>query len=63
VSAWIGQQFVVGLRTAFFRHLQGLSLDFFERKRLGDLLARLTGDIASIETFVLSGPVDALAYN
>jgi ATP-binding cassette, subfamily B, bacterial len=63
LSAWIGQQFVVGLRTSFFRHLQGLSLEFFERKRLGDVLTRLTGDIASIETFVLSGLVDALSYS
>jgi ATP-binding cassette, subfamily B, bacterial len=62
LSTWIGQQFVVRLRTAFFRHLQGLSLEFFERKRLGDVLARLTSDIASIETFVLSGVVDALSY-
>ena len=62
LSTWIGQQFVVGLRTAFFRHLQGLSLEFFERKRLGDVLARLTGDVAAIETFVLSGVVDALSY-
>src|SRR5690348_12782699 len=44
LSAWIGQQFVVALRTAFFRHLQSLSLDFFERKRLGDVLSRLTTD-------------------
>ena len=63
LSAWVGQQFVVGLRTSFFRHLQGLSLEFFERKRLGDVLARLTSDIASIETFVLSGLVDALSYS
>jgi len=63
LSAWVGQRFLVGLRTAYFRHLQGLSLDFFERKRLGDVLARLTTDIAAIESFVLSGVVDALAYS
>jgi ATP-binding cassette, subfamily B, bacterial len=63
LSAWVGQRFLVGLRTAFFRHLQGLSLEFFERRRLGDVLARLTTDIAAIESFVLSGVVDALAYS
>ncbi|MDQ6670632.1 MAG: ABC transporter transmembrane domain-containing protein, partial [Chloroflexota bacterium] len=62
LSAWVGQLFLVSLRTAFFRHLQGLSLEFFERRRLGDVLARLTSDIAAIEGFVLSGAVDALAY-
>ena len=50
------------MRTAFFRHLQGLSLGFFERRRLGDVISRLTGDIAAIESFVLSGVTDAISY-
>ncbi len=55
LANWIGERFLLDLRTRFFAHLQGLSLDFFDRRRLGDLISRLTGDIASIETFVLSG--------
>jgi ABC-type multidrug transport system fused ATPase/permease subunit len=61
VSTWIGERFLLELRTSFFRHLQRLSLDFFERRRLGDVLARLTGDVSSIENFVLSGVADASA--
>jgi ABC-type multidrug transport system fused ATPase/permease subunit len=61
-STWIGERFVLSLRTSLFRHLQGLSLDFFERRRLGDLLSRLTGDVSSIENFVLSGVADAVSY-
>ncbi|HJZ60995.1 MAG TPA: ABC transporter ATP-binding protein [Miltoncostaeaceae bacterium] len=60
-STWVGERFLLGLRTRVFRHVQGLSLDFFERRRLGDTLARLTGDVAAIESFVLSGLVDALS--
>jgi ATP-binding cassette, subfamily B, bacterial len=63
LSTWVGERFLLSLRTSFFRHLQGLSLDFFERRRLGDTLSRLTGDIASIENFVLSGVADALAFS
>jgi ABC-type multidrug transport system fused ATPase/permease subunit len=62
ISTWVGERFLLSLRTGFFRHVQNLSLDFFDRRRLGDLIARLTGDIASIETFVLSGVADALSY-
>ncbi len=62
LSAWIGESFLLSLRTSLFRHVQGLSLDFFDRRRLGDVLARLTGDVASIETFVLSGVARALSY-
>jgi ATP-binding cassette, subfamily B, bacterial len=62
LADWIGERFLLDLRTRFFAHLQGLSLDFFDRRRLGDLISRLTGDIASIEAFVLSGVTDALSY-
>ena len=62
VSTWVGERFLLGLRTDFFRHVQNLSLDFFERSRLGDVLSRLTTDIAAIENFVLSGVADALSY-
>ena len=62
LATWIGERFLLDLRTSFFAHLQRLSLDFFDRRRLGDLISRLTGDIASIEAFVLSGVTDALSY-
>jgi ATP-binding cassette, subfamily B, bacterial len=62
LSTWIGERFLLDLRTTVFRHLQGLSLGFFERRRIGDLLARLTGDVAAIEGLVLSGVADALSY-
>ena len=62
LANWIGERFLLDLRTRFFAHLQGLSLDFFDRRRLGDLISRLTGDIASIEAFVLSGVTDAISY-
>jgi ATP-binding cassette subfamily B protein len=62
LASWIGERFLLSLRTRFFAHLQGLSLDFFDRRRLGDLISRLTGDIASIEAFVLTGVTDALSY-
>jgi ATP-binding cassette, subfamily B, bacterial len=62
ISTWVGERFLLSLRTQFFRHVQSLSLDFFDRRRLGDLISRLTGDIASIETFVLSGVADAISY-
>jgi ATP-binding cassette subfamily B protein len=63
LSTWIGERFLLSLRTRVFRHVQTLSLDFFERRRLGDVLARLTGDVASIENFVLSGVADAVAHS
>ena len=62
LSVWVGERFLTDLRTTVFRHMQGLSLDFFDRQRLGDILSRLTGDIAAIEAVVLSGVTRALSY-
>ncbi|MEV4743119.1 ABC transporter ATP-binding protein [Streptomyces sp. NPDC049555] len=61
-STWVGERFLMTLRADLFRHLQGLSLGFFERRRLGDVLARLTGDVEAVETFLLSGIVSAIAH-
>src|SRR5919197_1569267 len=58
---WMGERFALDLRTRLFGHLQTLSVGFFERRRLGDVLARLTGDIQAIETVVLSGVAAVLS--
>src|SRR4051794_22674763 len=62
LSTWGSERFLLDLRTRFYAHLQRLPLDFFEGRRLGDVLSRLTGDIQAIESFVLSGVADALSY-
>ncbi|WP_340373867.1 ABC transporter ATP-binding protein [Streptomyces sp. SS7] len=61
-SVWVGERFLLALRADVFRHVQGLSLGFFERRRLGDVLARVTGDVDAVETFLLSGVAQALWY-
>jgi ATP-binding cassette, subfamily B, bacterial len=61
LTTWVGERFLLSLRTNLFRHLQGLSLDFFERRQLGDMLSRLTSDTNAIESLVLSGVSDALS--
>ena len=55
--AWTsaGERFLLDLRGAFFSHVQKLSLDTLDRRRLGDLIARISGDVQAIEGFVLGG--------
>ncbi|MDQ2709314.1 MAG: ATP-binding cassette domain-containing protein [Actinomycetota bacterium] len=62
LSTWVGEKFVLSLRTRLFDHLHQLSPGFFERRQLGDILSRLTGDIGAIEELVLSGIATALTY-
>jgi ATP-binding cassette, subfamily B, bacterial len=62
LSDWVGGRFIVSLRTDLFRHLQNLSLSFFDRRSLGDMIARLSNDIEEIEELMLSEIVLALTY-
>ena len=39
------------LRVGLYSHLQKLSLAFYSKQRTGDLLTRVTGDVAAIEEF------------
>jgi ATP-binding cassette subfamily B protein len=55
VAAWTGENFLHRLRTAVFAHLHTLSIGFFDRRRLGDIISRLTSDIVAVESVVLSG--------
>jgi ATP-binding cassette subfamily B protein len=61
LSTWLSQRFLIDLRSDVLRHLQSLSLDFFARSRLGDLLSRLSADASAIETFLVSGLSSAFA--
>lgn len=62
LTTWLGERFVLDLRTRLFDHLHRLSVGFFDRRPLGDTLSRLTSDIDAIEQLVLSGVTTTLAY-
>lgn len=51
--ARLGTAVLQGVRQRLFAHIQTLSLDFFGRTRTGDLMARFSTDLASVETVVV----------
>jgi len=55
VAARVGGRFLVRLRSRLFAHVHQLSLPILDRRRLGDLVARLSGDVAAIESLFVSG--------
>ncbi|OLM18384.1 MULTISPECIES: ABC transporter ATP-binding protein [unclassified Pseudonocardia] len=61
LAVWIGQNFLRRMRTRVFAHLHTLSVGFFDRRRLGDILTRLSGDVATIEALLLAGIAQALS--
>jgi ATP-binding cassette subfamily B protein len=61
LAAYIGQLLTARLRNWLFDHLQRLSLIWHGKQQKGDLVQRVTGNIADIEKLVTDGLVDLLA--
>jgi ATP-binding cassette, subfamily B, bacterial len=61
LTAWIGENFLYRLRTRVFTHLQTLSVGFFDRRPLGDIMSRLTEDVSAIENLILTGVTETAA--
>ncbi|CAN5299056.1 ABC transporter ATP-binding protein [soil metagenome] len=62
LTGWVGERILADLRTALFRHLQRLSLGFYERTRAGVIISRLTNDVEAIDQLVTDG-VTSLVQN
>lgn len=61
LAAFIAQRLSARLRADLFDHLQRISLDWHDKQKKGDLVQRVTGNIADIEKLVNDGIVDLLA--
>ena len=58
VMAWTSERISADLRNYTYAHLQRLSLEFFGRKRTGDLMARISTDTERICYFLSDHLVD-----
>ncbi|MGB9178351.1 MAG: ATP-binding cassette domain-containing protein, partial [Pyrinomonadaceae bacterium] len=58
--AWLGARILNNIRKEMFRHFQRLSLGFYARARMGDLLSRFSSDLNAIENAIVLGVPGAL---
>jgi ABC-type multidrug transport system fused ATPase/permease subunit len=61
-TGWTGERILADLRTKLFRHLQRLSLGYYERNRAGVIVSRLTNDVDALDQLVTDG-VTSLVQN
>jgi ATP-binding cassette, subfamily B, bacterial len=61
LASFIAQNLTARLRRQLFEHLQRLSLDWHGKQKKGDLVQRVTGDIANIEKLVTDGLIDLIS--
>ena len=60
LSTSVGQRVMHDLRRTVYAHIQRLSLPFFETRRTGDLVVRMTSDIDTVQDFVSSSLLEML---
>lgn len=49
LNAWISQHITFDMRNSMFRHLQGMSQQFFTTNQQGDIITRMTSDISGVQ--------------
>jgi ABC-type multidrug transport system, ATPase and permease components len=57
LTQWIGQRTIFDLRMELFRHLQNLSLKFYDKNPIGRLITRVTNDVEVLNDMFSSGIV------
>ncbi len=57
LTQWIGQRTIFDLRMEIFRHLQNLSLKFYDKNPIGRLITRVTNDVEVLNDMFSSGIV------
>ena len=60
ILGFIGHRIVTDFRCELFSHLQTLSVRFFQNRRVGEILSRMSSDISVIQNGLISIPVAVL---
>jgi subfamily B ATP-binding cassette protein MsbA len=61
--SYIGERVMADLRLKLFAHLESLSLSFFNERRTGELVSRLTNDVSTVRGVVTSDISTALSQS
>ena len=60
MMAWVGQNITRRLRNETYNHLNSLSLDFYNQRDTGNLMSRITSDVARLRDFIANGLQDLI---
>ncbi len=59
--SFVGERVMADLRIRLFEHLQHLSLSFYNERRTGELVSRVTNDVSTVRSLVTSDISTALS--
>jgi subfamily B ATP-binding cassette protein MsbA len=60
IVTWVGQQVLYLIGSDLFRHVQRLSLRFYEKREAGEIMSRLTNDINVLQQTVYNSSVSSI---
>lgn len=52
LMSYIGQHIVNDIREALYRHIQKMSLSYFDRRKTGNIMSNLTNDVTALQTAI-----------
>lgn len=61
--AFVGQRTIADIRNTLYRHMQRMSIAYYGSHRTGELMTRITNDVAIIQVGVSSGLADVLSQS
>ncbi|MDP8909338.1 MAG: ABC transporter ATP-binding protein/permease [Chloroflexota bacterium] len=61
LTSWLGNRVVFDMRDRMFRHLQGLSMSYIDRRGVGSIMTRIQNDVAVINEFFGDGIAGVVA--
>jgi subfamily B ATP-binding cassette protein MsbA len=58
LMAFVGQRIIIDIREALYRHLQRLSLSYFETRRTGAIMSYITNDVAALQSALVESVIE-----
>lgn len=58
LMSYIGQKVIIDIRENVYRHLQRLSLSYYERKKTGEIMSYITNDVAAVQGALVENMIE-----
>lgn len=61
--AYVAQKVVIDIRRAIYRHMQRLSLAFFESRQTGAIMSYITNDVSALQSALIDNVIDLVGQS
>lgn len=58
LMSYIGQRVIIDIREAVYRHLQRLSLSYYEKRQTGAIMSHITNDVAALQSALVDSVIE-----